>query len=188
MIYQNHKILNLMNPSFIGAIYIFGGNFAINGFALCQGQLLQIAQNDVLYVLLGTTFGGDGVQSFALPDLRGRVAVGQGQGPGLSPYIIGQRSGSESVTLTTNTMPSHTHLINASSLAGTTSAATTSSYLAETVSGTTPKTFYNTAAANVTLSNSAIGNAGSSIPTSIIQPIATMNYVISLFGVFPSRN
>lgn len=188
MIYQNHKILNLMNPSYIGAIYIFGGNFAINGFALCQGQLMAISQNDTLYVLLGTTFGGDGVQTFGLPDLRGRVAVGQGQGPGLSPYVIGQRSGTESVTLTTNTMPSHTHIINASSLAGTTSKATTSSYLAETVSGTTPKTFYNTAAANVTLSNSTIGNAGSSIPVSIIQPIATMSYVISLFGIFPSRN
>jgi microcystin-dependent protein len=177
-----------MNPSFIGAIYIFGGNFAINGFALCQGQLMSISENDTLYSLIGTNFGGDGVQTFGLPDLRGRVAIGQGQGSGLSPYVIGQLSGTENVTLTTNTMPSHTHLINASSSAATTSAATTSSYLAVTVSGTTPETFYNTAAANATLSNSTIGNAGSSIPVSIIQPITAMNYVISLFGIFPSRN
>jgi microcystin-dependent protein len=141
-----------------------------------------------LYALIGTTFGGDGVQTFGLPDLRGRVAVGQGTGPGLSPYVIGQMSGTESVTVTTNTMPSHTHLINASSSAGTTSAATTSSYLAATVSGTTPENFYNTAAANATLGSSTIANAGSSIPLSIIQPIMAMNYVISLYGIFPSRN
>ncbi|ASU34282.1 phage tail protein [Mucilaginibacter xinganensis] len=177
-----------MNPSFIGAIYIFGGNFPIAGFSFCQGQLVAISENDTLYTLLGTTFGGDGVQTFGLPDLRGRMIVGQGQGPGLSQYVIGQRSGVENVTLTTNTMPSHTHLINANSGAGTTSTASTSSYMAAVVSGTTPENFYNTATPNATLAASTLSSAGSNIPFSIVQPVLAMNYVISLYGIYPSRN
>jgi microcystin-dependent protein len=177
-----------MNPSFIGAIYIFGGNFAIYGFAFCQGQLMAISQNDAMFSLIGTTFGGDGVQTFGIPDLRGRLPIGQGQGGGLSNYVIGQQSGTEQVTLTSNTMPSHTHLINASSAAGTSAAPSTSSYVAWPTAGTAAEKFYNTAAANTTMNSVMIGNAGSSIPFSIVQPVLAMNYVISLFGVFPSRN
>jgi microcystin-dependent protein len=177
-----------MNPTFVGSIYIFAGNFAINGFQLCQGQSLSIAQNEVLYVLIGTTFGGDGQTTFNLPDLRGRVAINQGQGPGLSNYVIGQASGTENVTLNANQMPSHTHLVNASSAAGTVSVPTPSSYVAAPYTGTTAEKFYNTAATNATMSNSVIGNAGNSLPFSIIQPVLAMSYVISMFGIFPSQN
>ncbi|MFI5137333.1 MAG: phage tail protein [Sphingobacteriales bacterium] len=177
-----------MNPSFVGAIYIFGGNFAMYGFSLCQGQLLSISSNDVLYTLIGTTFGGDGVNTFGLPDLRGRVALGQGTGPGLSTYVIGQASGTENATLTSSTMPSHTHLVNANSATGSASTPASNSYLAAAYSGSTAEDFYSAASGNATLAGTTIGHTGSSIPFSILQPVLAMNYVISLYGIFPSRN
>jgi len=178
-----------MNPTFVGSIYIFAGNFSISGFQFCQGQQLSIAQNDVLFNLIGTTYGGDGVNTFSLPDLRGRVAINQGTGPGLSPYAIGQLSGTENVTINTNQMPAHTHLVNASSAAGTVSVPVASnSYLAAPYTGTTAEKFYNTAAPNATMGNAVIGNAGSSIPFSIIQPVLAMSYIISMYGIYPSQN
>src|SRR5271166_5833783 len=102
-----------MADPFLGEIRIFGGTFAPLGWAFCQGQLLPIAQNTALFSLLGTTYGGDGVSNFALPDLRGRVPMGMGQGPGLSPYVQGQMGGAESVTLTTQQMPPHSHSVGA---------------------------------------------------------------------------
>src|SRR5947209_8060302 len=100
-----------MSQPFLGMIILFCGNFAPRGYALCNGQLLAIAQNTALFSLLGTYFGGNGQTTFALPDLRGRVPVGTGQGPGLSNHDLGQLSGSEHVTLTTDQMPSHTHVV-----------------------------------------------------------------------------
>lgn len=179
-----------MTPSFIGAIYAFGGNFAIYGFALCQGQLQSIAENSTLFTLIGTTFGGDGVQTFGLPDLRGRLPIGQGTGPGLPPYVIGQAAGTENISLNVNTMPAHTHTLNSSTIAGTTATpAANSSYLAAPYTGTVPDAMYNAVTTGVVpMNNATIVNAGSSLPFSIIQPVQAMNYVISLYGIFPSRN
>src|SRR6478672_10112699 len=98
-----------MSEPFLAEIIMFAGNFAPRGWAFCQGQILSIAQNTALFSLLGTTYGGNGQTTFALPDLRGRVPVGTGQGPGLSNYDLGQVSGSESVTLTVSQMPAHNH-------------------------------------------------------------------------------
>ena len=108
-----------MEP-FIGMIVQFGGNFAPRGWALCDGQLMSIAQNSALFSILGTTYGGDGRTTFALPDLRSRVPIHPGQGPGLSRYVLGQAGGVESVTLTVNNMPSHNHSFSGSSSVGST--------------------------------------------------------------------
>jgi len=177
-----------MSPSFVGSIYIFGGNFAIYGFALCQGQLLPIAENDVLFTLLGTTYGGDGVQTFGLPDLRGRLPIHMGTGAGLNPYVIGQSGGTENVSLSVSQIPSHTHLINANSASATLVIPTTSSYLgASNIAGAAEK-FYNPGPSNAIMSNAMVSSTGSSIPISIVQPVLAMNYVISLYGIFPSQN
>src|SRR4051812_28387187 len=97
----------------LAMVFMFAGNFAPRGFASCEGQILAISQNTALFSLLGTTYGGNGQTTFALPDLRGRSAIGQGQGPGLSPYVEGQTGGSETVTLTVNQLPPHTHNLTA---------------------------------------------------------------------------
>src|SRR4051794_10683767 len=104
-----------MSEPFIGEVIMFAGNFAPRGWALCQGQLLSIAQNTALFSILGTTYGGNGQTTFALPDLRGRVPLGQGQGPGLSSYVLGEVAGNENVTLISTQMPQHNHLLNCNS-------------------------------------------------------------------------
>jgi microcystin-dependent protein len=177
-----------MEPSYVGAIWMFGGNFAPRNFHFCDGSLQSIAENEVLYVLLGTTYGGDGVQTFGLPDLRGRAAIGAGTGPGLSNYVQGQMSGSESVTFTTSNMAGHTHLMNVVSGNATALVPTTSSYLAQALTGATAEKIYSDVATNTTLNASTVGTAGNSIPANIMQPILAVSYVISLFGIFPSQN
>jgi microcystin-dependent protein len=177
-----------MTPAFVGSIFIFAGNFQIYGWQYCAGQLIAISNNETLYTLLGTTYGGDGVSTFALPDLRGRVAINQGTGLGLSTYNIGQIAGTENVTVTSNNMPSHTHLINANSGSGTTGTPANNTLLAASYDGTTAEKFYNTANSNATLGGSTIGVAGGSIPVSIIQPVLATTYLISMYGVYPSRN
>ncbi len=169
-----------MNP-FIGEIRIFGFNFPPAGWAQCNGQLLAIAANDALFALLGTTYGGDGVSTFALPDLRSRVPIHQGQGPGLSPYVIGQMAGVEAVTLTTSQIPQHNHVLNAFASTGTGGLAPSGGVPANTqgsVNGT----------ANTTFAAPAIGPSGGSQPHENLQPYLTLNFCISLFGIFPSRN
>src|SRR3569623_1008207 len=109
-----------MSNPFLGEIRLFAGNFIPRGWAFCNGALLAISQNDALYALLGTTFGGDGINTFGLPDMQGRVAIGQGTGPGLSSYVLGQMSGTDNVTLNTNQIPSHNHSLVAYNLPATT--------------------------------------------------------------------
>jgi len=178
-----------MDPSFVGSIFMTGANFAPYGWQLCQGQLISIAENDVLYTLLGTTYGGDGVQTFGLPDLRGRAAINQGTGPGLSTYVMGQKSGSETVTMTTNTMPAHSHLINVSSANGTVQTPANNTYLAAPISAANVNV-YSTAAASATsqLNPASVGATGGNVPFSILQPVLAVNYIIALFGVYPSQN
>ena len=179
--------------AYIGAIAIFAGNFAPKNWAFCQGQILSIAQNTALFSILGTTYGGNGTTTFALPDMRGRVPVSQGQGNGLSNYTLGQRSGSETVTVNINQMPAHTHVLslalNVKDAAGN-SRTPVGNVLANAAGGVVAP--YSTASPDTTMASGALsgvtGIAGSSLPTSIRQPYLVLNYIICLYGIFPSRN
>jgi microcystin-dependent protein len=174
-----------MATPFIGEIVLFGGNFAIRGTAFCNGQLLSIQQNSALFSLLGTTYGGDGVNSFGLPDMRGRLPVHQGQLAGGSLYTLGQVAGSETVTLIAQQLPSHTHDASASSANGTTSAPANQFWAADPSGNVAP---YSNAAANGTFAPAAISNTGGSQPHPNVQPFLCINFLIALEGVFPSRN
>lgn len=179
-----------MDP-FIGQITIFGGNFAPRGWAFCDGQLLPIAQYTALFSILGTTYGGDGQSTFALPDLRGRVPMHPGNGPGLTPRTLGQRAGAENVTLNVNQIPSHSHngtgTIQAASgqpdestPIGAVPASLTNGTegYAETVNGAMK-------ADGVSLT---IQNTGGSQSHTNIQPFNCLNFIIALQGIFPSRS
>ena len=170
-----------MSDPFIGEIRLFAGNFAPRNWAFCSGQILSIAQNTALFSLLGTTYGGNGQTTFALPDLRGRVPMGRGQGPGLSPRDLGEVAGAENVTLTSNQIPAHRHALRAS----TTAASVTTPGGA--LLGTTSVNSYDTASASVAMAPGAIGITGGSQPHNNMAPTQTLNYIIALFGVFPSR-
>lgn len=184
-----------MEP-FIGMICIFGFNFAPRDWAFCQGQLLSIASNSALFALLGTTYGGNGVQTFGLPDLRGRVPLGQGQGPGLSNYVIGQAAGSENTTLTALNLPQHTHQVSVSiPVSGTPGTeflpANGLSNLAAGLDGSGLEVMSYTQAATTASLKPFVANtgiAGSSSAFSNMQPYLVMNYCIALQGIFPSRN
>ncbi|MGZ8215218.1 MAG: phage tail protein [Methylosarcina sp.] len=176
-----------MSEPFIGEIRMVGFNYAPQGWALCDGQLLSIAQNSALFALLGTTYGGNGQTTFALPDLRGRVPLHPGQGPGLSPYILGQSSGVESVTLTANQMPAHSHAIAANSNPGEVDSPSGNfaAGIADPNSGTPLNAF--AASANATMNPTVVGAAGGSQPHTNLQPSLCVNFIIALEGIFPSR-
>jgi microcystin-dependent protein len=189
-----------MAEPFIGQIIMAGFNFAPRGYALCQGQILPIAQNTALFSLLGTQYGGNGQTTFALPDLRGRVPNGQGQGPGLPNYTIGQQAGTPNNTLTVNQLPAHNHLATASGIQASTVKATVQTPANGAIlgrgvddSGTVVPEIYLPAgtATNVTLGGPptvTIGVTGGSQPFSIEQAYLTLNFSIALEGIFPSRN
>jgi len=175
----------MANP-YLGEIRMFAGNFAIAGWALCNGQLLSISQNTALFAILGTTYGGDGVSTFALPDLRGRVPIHVGQGVGLSnAYILGQETGVESVTLTASQMPVHTHLVQCNTGGG--NQASPSANL-PAVESTGTSLDFSDAGANATMNPAMIQSAGSGTPINNIQPYLCVNFIIALEGIFPSRN
>jgi microcystin-dependent protein len=167
---------------FLGEIRMFSFNFAPQGWALANGQLLPIAQNQALFALLGAQFGGDGVSTFALPDLRGRVALHEGQGLGLTDHTLGEIGGAETVTLTTAQMPNHTHqLVAFSGLASTRDPAG-----AVLSHSTAP--IYAPAPNETAMSVAAIGHAGSSQPVDVAPPFLTLNFCIALQGIFPSQS
>jgi microcystin-dependent protein len=168
---------------FIGQLALVPYNFAPKGWAFCNGQLLPINQNAALFSLLGTTYGGDGVTTFALPDLRGRVPISSGQGPGLSSYNIGQMGGYETHTLTINEMPAHSHTLYADTSVGTTEKP--GSALPARNGAGVPQ--YGTAA-TTQLSSAAAQPTGGGAPHDIRQPYVTLNWIIALTGVYPSRN
>lgn len=183
----------------LGEISIFAGNFAPRGWALCDGQLLPISQNTALFSILGTTYGGDGRTTFALPDLRGRAPIHPGTGPGLSTRRLGQRSGTEYNLLTTQQIPSHSHnatgTIMASSDEGTTSNPT-NNFPASPIyqidrATKSPINAYSTQA-NVKMSTKSvqvtIDNTGSNQAINNMQPFECINYIIALQGIFPSRS
>jgi microcystin-dependent protein len=183
-----------MEP-FVGQIQAFGFNFAPRGWAQCQGQLLAINTNTALFSLLGTTYGGNGQTTFALPDFRGRTMVGQGQGPGLSPYVIGEVGGTETVTLTVNNLAAHTHVATA-----------TATLYAERIAGTQTNPSGNMMAGsvnmyippdaqqNVEMASDAIsasvtnGITGNNAPISTLSPFLCVTVCIALEGIFPPRN
>ena len=177
-----------MEP-FIGEIIMFGGNFAPRGWAFCHGQLLAIASNSALFSILGTTYGGDGRTTFGLPDLRGRVAISQGNGPGLSGHNLGQKGGSETNTLSTVNLPAIP--LKVSSANATQTAAMPGASIAAPGS-TDGRTFtategFNMATPDVTLNGGSV-QGGSSTPVNNIQPYQVINYIIALVGTYPSRN
>ena len=179
-----------MSQPFIGQIIGFAGNFAPSGWALCNGQLLSISSNAALFSILGTSFGGNGTTTFALPDLRGRVPVHAGQGPGLSPYVLGESTGTENVTLTVGQMPAHSHLVNANASNGT-APSPNGHLLAQAVDSTKKSVdVYSVAPASklLTLAAATIASAGGSLPHANIQPVLAINFIIALVGIFPSRN
>ena len=165
---------------YVGQIMAVAFNFVPNGWAQCNGQLLPISQNIALFSLLGTTYGGNGTTNFALPDLRGRMLTGQGQGPGLPNISLGEQGGTATSTLTLANLPPHTHSINASSTSGTTSVPT-NNVLANTSDN--DKEYATTS--NSTMSPT--GSAGGSQPINNMQPYTGMNYIIALQGIYPPR-
>ncbi|HEY0679340.1 MAG TPA: tail fiber protein [Chitinophagaceae bacterium] len=184
----------------IGEIRMFGGTFAPRSWAFCAGQLLSISQNTALFSILGTTYGGNGQTTFALPDLRGRSPIGTGQGPGLTNISLGQVSGVENVTILTTQMPAHTHT---ATVTGTVnprclddeglgdspgnafpSAATTAGKIYASSSQTPDATM----GSSPIVATATIGIAGNSQPLPIRNPYLGMNYIICLQGIFPSRN
>ncbi len=170
-----------MSSPYIGEIRMFGGNFAPAGWAFCDGSLLSIAENDALFNLIGTTYGGDGQNTFALPDLRGRAPLHAGQGPGLSNYTLGQAGGTESVTLTPNQLPAHSHLAQGQTAAGSQTSPSNGVWAASTLNQFSANTPTQPFAAN------AVGMSGGSQPHDNMMPYATINYIISLFGIYPSQ-
>lgn len=171
-----------MEP-FLGMIVLFGFKFAPQGWALCDGSLLAINQNSALFSLLGTTYGGDGRTTFALPDLRGRLPIHYGQGPGLSNYVHGEMGGVEMATLLVPNLPVHNHILNAISENGDTSAPA-GAYHSNT--GALDKD-YKKSGNVVKMNEGAISNTGSSKPFSIMQPYLVGNYCIATQGIYPSR-
>jgi len=181
-----------MDP-FIGQIMMFGGNFAPRGWALCDGQLLAISANTALFSILGTTYGGDGRTTFGLPDLRGRVSIHPGNGPGLSSYRLGERGGTESVVLNQTEIPSHTHAATGKIKANFSplTPATASSPVDGMFSNAEAKIYNSQAANNYMAANGVevtVGNTGGNLSHTNIQPYNCVNYIIALVGTFPSRN
>ena len=178
-----------MSNPFLGEIRMFAGNFNPRGWAFCKGQLLPISQNDALYALIGTTYGGDGQETFGLPDLQGRLPINQGQAPGLSNYIIGQKGGTESVTLTIQQMPAHSHTLSATDATGSQPAPTNTSFPA-TLRGTAE--LYAVPGANPlkqgAMNNNSISAVGGNQAHENRMPALVINFIIALEGVFPSRN
>ncbi|MFN8531781.1 MAG: tail fiber protein [Anaerolineae bacterium] len=170
-----------MSNPFIGEIRMFAGNFAPNGWAICDGSLVAISENETLFNLIGTTYGGDGQSTFALPDLRGRIPVHQGQGPGLQNYVIGQQAGTETVTLTVNQMPSHGH-----PYVGTLNPAAATSPNNSVFARAAGDVYTSDLSSMSPMAPQSVSQIGGSQPHDNVMPYLVINFIISLFGIFPS--
>lgn len=182
----------MASESYLGAVFLFAGNFAPRSFALCNGALLSVAQNTALFSILGTTYGGNGQTTFALPDLRGRGPIGVGQGPGLPMINLGDVSGSQNVTLTSANMPTHTHAATVTIKAaadGRGSSDSPAGAFLDSVSGVLQ---FTTASDGTTMNPGmavpTIQPAGNGLPFSVADPYLGLNYIICTQGIFPSRN
>jgi len=188
-----------MSTPFIGEITMFAGNFAPRGWALCNGQLMAISQNAALFSILGTTYGGNGTTNFALPNLQSRVPIHAGQGAGLSPYVLGQMGGVQSVTLQTNNLPAHQHPLSSANaklgfgaydgagnqaspaghVAAIESTGTSLNYSDQTPNASTALAYGNGAATDP---------VGGSQPVSVVPPYQCVNFIIATVGIFPTRS
>jgi microcystin-dependent protein len=184
-----------MSEPFVGEIKMFAGNFAPRNYALCNGQILPISQNQALFSILGTTYGGNGQSTFALPDMRGRAPIHWGQGTGLSNYILGQFGGVENVTLNVTQMPQHVHTLQVSVQCNPDDATVgipTGNVLAipNSATGGAVNAYTPPAGGNSNLGgvNATMGISGNSLPHSNQQPYLAVTFIIALFGIFPSRN
>ncbi|QNN43773.1 phage tail protein [Pedobacter roseus] len=176
----------MLDSNYVGEIRMFAGTFAPVNWHLCDGATLPISQNEVLYTLLGTTYGGDGVTTFAIPDLRGRVPVHMGTGPGLTPVVLGQKSGTEQVTMTVSQMASHTHPLMAQSAEGNANLPTNNAFA--NTGSTDPDFAPNTVTPDVVMGSQSVSSAGGNVPFGISQPSLAVNYIIALNGIYPARN
>jgi microcystin-dependent protein len=170
-----------MTEPFLGELRLMPYTFAPQGWAFCNGQILSIAQNTALFSLLGTTYGGDGRSTFALPDLRGRVPISAGQGPGLSNYTLGEVSGTETVTLDTTQLPAHRHTVVANSGPASTGRPDGA------VPARTSANAYAVAPDETAMNAGMLGVSGGSQPHNNLQPFLVLNWCIALQGIFPSR-
>lgn len=167
---------------YVGEIRMFAGNFPPNGWMFCEGATLPIAENEVLFQLIGTTYGGDGEETFNLPNLASRVPIHMGTGPDGTTYQIGEMAGTEQETLTTQQIPNHTHPFTVSS-----TTAVPTNPQGNCYAQSTQATLYIDDVPNVQMAPSSIGPAGGSQPHENTQPFLCINFIISLFGVFPSQ-
>jgi microcystin-dependent protein len=181
----------MANP-FLAEIRIFPFNFAPTGWAMCNGQLLPISQNTALFSLLGTYYGGDGVSTFALPNLLGSTPLQQGQGPGLTDYVLGEQTGSPTISLIESEIPTHQHFFMATSNPGTVESAP-DNQLGVGASGSKTQNYFanlyspNAASATTQMSPLAIGITGQSLPHDNMMPYLTLNFCIALQGIYPAR-
>jgi len=187
-IFINHRNeTNFMSDPFIGEIKLFAGNFAPYGWAFCDGQIMQIAQNTALFSILGTTYGGDGRTTFALPNLKGRIPLHFGQGPELTNHALGEAFGSETITLGANQMPAHSH----SATVKAANAGTTNQPQNNLFGKIARSNIYNTpdaALANMAEGSVALVNSGGSQPHTNMQPYLTLSYIIAIYGIYPTRD
>jgi microcystin-dependent protein len=174
-----------MSTPLLGEIKMFAGNFPPKGWATCDGQLLLITQNPALFSILGTTYGGNGTTNFALPDLRGRVPIHAGSGPGLSPYIQGQVGGEQNHTLLANEIPAHAHLVNGVGSGGN-QASPVGNYPAVESTGTSLN--FSNGAPTGTMNPGTIAPSGAGQPHNNLQPFSVVTFIIALAGAFPTRN
>ena len=173
-----------MSEPFIGEIRMFAGNFAPRSWAYCDGQLLAVSQNDALFSLLGTIYGGDGRTTFGLPDMRGRIPIHAGSGPGLSPRQIGAKSGVEKVTLNLNQLPNHNH--NAAALDKPGDSGNPQNRKWAATSGTPD--FYSADAPDINMDSNAISSVGGNQQHDNLMPFLCVHFIIALSGIYPSRN
>jgi microcystin-dependent protein len=182
-----------MGTPYLGQVSMFGGTYAPTGWAFCNGQLLPISQNTALYSLLGTAYGGDGVQTFGLPNLMSRLPIHVGQGGALSPYALGQNGGAPEVTITSQTMPNHGHTLNATT-ANASTGTVGNTVIPATVTGPNSPLFYAAPATNfpppapVQMAAGACGPAGNSLPHNNMMPSLCITFIIALAGAYPSRS
>lgn len=180
-----------MSSPFIGQIMAFPGTFAPDGWAFCDGALLSVSDYQELFNLIGTTYGGDGSETFALPDLRGRVAIGQGHGPGLSSYPVGTMVGQEEVTLTVAQLPPHSHPVHGANTPGNSDVPASNTVLAspggQAGSGQYETPAYAPPGVQTALNAASVGYAGGHQQYSNLQPYLTMNFCIALTGAFPHQ-
>ncbi len=166
--------------NYVGEIRQFGGNFAPQGWAFCNGQLMSISENDVLFTLVGTTYGGDGQNTFGLPNLQGRVPIHQGTNQ--TTYVMGQLAGQEQVTLATNQLPTHNHLATASSVGGSDNPS------GNVWGASTTGLPYEVPPGSVTMNPGSIGMAGSTLPHDNMHPFLAVSFIISLYGIYPTQS